>query len=123
MNYIQIEIGGKVRGWKVNQMTIEIWSKRTSFESENASSTYAAVYAGLVSNCYVKGEEPDFTFENVCDWVEDLNTPNGLKVLEMIKKTFEESEAYIRVIEKLNEQLKATGETGKVKKKAAPKKK
>lgn len=106
-NYIAIDIGGKVRGWKVNQMTLEIWSKRTSLESENASSTYAAVYGGLVANCYAKSEDPDFTFENVCDWVDELNgTAAGLKMLELIKKQFEESSTYIAALERLEKQLK-----------------
>ena len=104
-NYIQIEIGGKLRGWKVNQLTLEIWSNKTSAEFSNSSSNYAAVYAGLVSNCYVKSEEPDFTFEDVCDWVEEMNNNNDLTVLELIKKTFEESQAYIATLDRLNARL------------------
>lgn len=106
-NYIQIEIGGKFRGWKVNQMTIEIWSKMLNETAFASTSNYAAVYGGLVANCYVKQEEPDFTYEQVCDWVDDLNTSaNGEAILNQIKVAFEESQYYIRIIEKLNTELK-----------------
>jgi len=105
MSYVQIEIGGKLRGWKVNQMTLEIWSKKTNLESETVSSNYAAVYAGLISNCYVKNEEPDFTFEDVCDWVDSLTDP---KIMELIKKTFEGSQVYIATLERMENVLKAS---------------
>ena len=94
MNYIQINIGGRLRGWKINQMTMELWSKLTYGSAEASTSNYAAVYAGLVANCYVKreeftktvdGKEVAATFEDVCDWVEQiLDTPDGLNTMEMI---------------------------------------
>ncbi len=102
MNYIQIDIGGKLRGWKVNQLTLEEWSKRMG--STNTSALYSAVYAGLFANCYVKNEEPDFTFENVCDWTDGLIATNdGMKVVELIKETFEKSDAYIQSLKRLQE--------------------
>ena len=39
------------------------------------------IYWGLFNNCYIKKEDPDFTFEDVVDWVDsnisspDLFTP------------------------------------------------
>ena len=113
MNYIQIDIGGKLRGWKANQMTLELWSKKTSAESSNSTSTYAAVYAGLMANCYVKSEEPDFTFEDVCDWTDKL----GVTELEKIKTAFEESESYIATLERMNAVLKTTNKEAGNKKK------
>jgi len=112
MNYIQIEIGGKLRGWKVNQMTLELWSKKTSGDAELSSSNYAAVFAGLVANCYVKGEEPDFTFENVCDWVDAIE---GTETIEFIKKTFEESQVYINTLKRLENLLRSSKEPDKKK--------
>jgi len=102
MSYIQINIGGKLRGWKVNQLTLEEWSKRMG--ATNTSAVYSAVNAGLVANCYVKGIEPDFTFEDVCDWCDQLlATPEGLKTVELIKETFEKSDAYLLTVKKLLE--------------------
>ena len=85
MNYIQIEIGGKLRGWKVNQLTLEEWSKRMG--TTNTSALYSAIYAGLVANCYVKSEEPDFTFENVCDWTDKLISTNAGMISPPTTKT------------------------------------
>lgn len=116
MNYIQIEIGGKLRGWKVNQLTLEEWSKRMG--TTNTSALYSAIYAGLIANCYVKSEEPDFTFENVCDWTDKLiSTNSGMKIVEVIKETFEKSEAYISAIKRLQELTEAVSDKKKVRKK------
>lgn len=72
MNYIQKKIGGKLRGLKFNQGTdIEFFSKNGS-NTNAIFRCYALVWAALVCNCFVKGEEVDFTFENVCDWCEEL---------------------------------------------------
>ena len=102
MSYIQINIGGKLRGWKVNQLTLEEWSKRMG--TSNTSAVYSAVNAGLIANCYVKGVEPDFTFEDVCDWCDQLlSSPEGVKTVELIKETFEKSDAYILTVKKLND--------------------
>lgn len=103
MNYIQVELGGQLRGWKVNQMTIEIWSKLLNQDAFNSSSNYGAVYGGLVANCEAKRIEPDFTFEQVCDWVDELNLiDTGVVVMQQIKEAFEESQYFIKIIEKLN---------------------
>jgi len=113
MNYTQITIGGKERGWKVNQLTIELWAKHIDQDASPSTSTYAAVYAGLVANCYVKREEPDFTFEDVCEWVDEINLSGKYEPLEKIKKTFEESRFYINLLDKLKDQLRTTTEEKK----------
>jgi len=51
---------------------------------------YALVYGGLKANCYVKNEPEDFTFENVCDWTDELNDETLIKV----QSAFQETEAY-----------------------------
>lgn len=103
MSYILLkDCIGKDRGWKVNMMTIEMWSKELNTDAFNSTSTYAAVYAGLVANCLVKKEEPDFSFEQVCDYVDSLQDD---KILEDVKARFEESQYYIKLVKKLNEQI------------------
>lgn len=119
-NYVQIELGGVNRGWKVNQMTIELWSKMINEDAFTSSSNYAAVYAGLVANCTVKRVEEDFTFEQVCDWVDELNlTEAGKATMVLIKTAFEESQYYITLLEglelELNTLKKATEEVPKKK--------
>lgn len=107
MSYLLLkDCAGKDRGWKVNMMTIEIWSKSIDESAFSSTSTYAGVYAGLVANCKVKQEEPDFTFEEICDYVDKMNeSDEGLAVLEEVKRLFEESQYYIKLVNKLKEQV------------------
>lgn len=46
------------------------------------------IYWGLWANCYVKREDPDFTFEDVSDWV-DSNMDNTEVFREIIRAFFE----------------------------------
>ncbi len=77
-NYVQINLGGQLRGLKFNQGAhAEIQSRYKEGQNETFIS-YIVIYGGLLGNCFVKEIEPDFTFENVCDWadqmtVEDVN--------------------------------------------------
>ncbi len=104
MSYIQIEIGGKLRGLKFNQMALMIFSTKTDPDEPTASSGYALIYAGLKANTYVKGEEfvdseekeidgkkvtinSPITFEMVCDWYEDLKEDVILKVVQCFNGT------------------------------------
>ena len=96
MSYIQIDIGGKLRGWKGNQMTVILMAQYSDLQNYEVTASYAMVYAGLKANCYVKREETDFTFEEVCDWVEEL--PEG--ILLDIVNMFTEIQAYKNLIKK-----------------------
>lgn len=57
------------------------------YDNLAATYGYALVYAGLVANCYVKREEQDFTFEEVCDWMEELTQDDLIKVRECFEST------------------------------------
>lgn len=90
MSYIQVEIGGKLRGLKFNQGAIMWMQDKVDPTNFEATTGYAIVWGGLRANCYVKGEEPDFTFEQVCDWVDAL----PLETNKLITECFQESEAW-----------------------------
>jgi len=90
MSYIQLELGGKARGLKFNQMAVITMTNYLDFNNLAATYGYALIYAGLVANCYVKREEPDFTFEQVCDWVETL-TPEQLTE---VRAVFESTQTF-----------------------------
>jgi len=79
MSYLQIEIGGKTRGLKFNQLAIEIIGEKNTTNTTTGF-VYSMIYGGLRGNSYVKSEEPDYTFEEVCDWIDNLE--NKLKVVE-----------------------------------------
>ena len=105
MSYIQIEIGGKKRGLKFNQMAVITMTKYIDYNNLAATYGYALVYSGLVANCYVKREEPDFTFENVCDWLDVLPQDE----MEKIRECFESTQTYKTMmdsVQKTEEQTK-----------------
>jgi hypothetical protein len=87
MSYLQIEIGGKQRGLKYNQLAIEVMATYNDTETASAF-MYALIYGGLRGNSYVKREEPDYTFEDVCDWVDNLKNKNEI-ILEATNKLTE----------------------------------
>lgn len=80
--YIQADILGRKRGLKFGMLAVQ----QISLESQKIGKILGAsvdlalvpviVYWGLYNNCYIKREEPDFTFEEVCDFVdENVSTP------------------------------------------------
>ena len=87
MSYIQMELGGKPRGLKFNQMSVVTMTKYLDFDNVPATYGYALIYAGLVSSCYVKREEPDFTFEQVCDWVDEVSVDEVIKARDVFEAT------------------------------------
>jgi len=103
MSYIQIEIGGKLRGLKFNQYASIKFYKHVDLKDYDASSIYAMVYAGLAANSYVKREEfvdkdgdkeTPITFEMVCDWVDKLTD----EVVIAVAGAFTESESFKKII-------------------------
>ena len=71
------------------------------------------VYWGLFNNCFVKREDPDFTFEEVCDWV-DENIHEPEKFVEVVKCFYESR--IIKTNNQDNEASQKKSSTSKVKK-------
>lgn len=99
MSYIEINLGSKNRGLKFNQYAVVTMAQYLDFENVPATYGYALVYAGLKGNCYVKREEPDFNFENVCEWVDEMSYEDITKV----RDCFEETQLFKQMIEKTGE--------------------
>jgi hypothetical protein len=82
--YIQMDVLGRRRGLKFGMLA----TQRIMLEAQKLNTTLGTevdvalipviVYWGLFNNCYVKREDPDFTFEEVCDWVDDNISNPGL---------------------------------------------
>lgn len=87
MSYLQLTIGGKLRGLKFNQMALLTMSQYLDYDNIPATYGYALVYAGLRANCYVKREEADFSFEQCCEWVEQMTLEDINKVREVFEAT------------------------------------
>ena len=71
MSYTTINLNGKERGLKFNQLAIEIIAQYNDTNT-NTGFLYAMIYGGLRGNTYVKREEADYTFEEVCDWIDAM---------------------------------------------------
>jgi len=91
MSYLQIKIGGKQRGLKFNQLAIELISQHNN-SGTNTGFIYAMIYGGLRGNSYVKSEEADYTFENVCDWIDALE--NKTEVIAQVSNTMTETQIW-----------------------------
>jgi hypothetical protein len=107
MSYTSLELGGRTRGLKFNQHAVITMSKYLDYDNMSATYGYALIYAGLSANCYVKREEVDFTFEQVCDWVDELKTEDVLKVQEV----FQSTQAFQNIIKTNEEQPKKKKKT------------
>lgn len=95
MSYIQIEIGGKQRGLKFSQGTLILFqdSIKSYDEAEiKAFASHKLVWAALKTNSIIKGEEVNFSFADVFDWVEGLSE----EVLLKIHAAFNESQGFAK---------------------------
>ena len=126
MSYIQIEIGGKLRGLKFNQMAVEVFTQHLSEVGFDTSTVYAMVYAGLTANCYQKQQEVDFTFSDVIDWVDAIVDSGNTSGIEAVKVVFQEVQSYktwaANFQERIREQLTMMAGGEEAKKKVKKKK-
>lgn len=106
MSYIQITIGplkkdkdgidisgSNVRGLKFNNYAIEIMSpyQRTG---STFSFVYALFFGGLMGNSYAKREEPDYTFDEVIDWVDAMPKETKTQTIESVTNVLTETQLY-----------------------------
>lgn len=89
-NYIQVEIGGKLRGLKFSQATNAEIIDRVEKIGGTTNEVLAGcivIFCGLYINCIIKGVEVDFTFEDVCDWAEGMRVEDINKITECYNST------------------------------------
>jgi hypothetical protein len=95
--YVQMDILGRKRGLKFGMTAVH----KIAIDAQKLGATIGnnidyevipvIVYWGLFNNCYVKREDPDFTFEDVVEWVDGhVNQP---ELFTEVIKTFYESKA------------------------------
>lgn len=107
MSYIKIEFGGKERGFKFNQLAVEVMAGLSS-QTESSANVYAMFYGGLRGNSYVKREEPDYTFEEVCDWVDQLYAEKKTDLIKEVERTLTETQLYKSLVPEVKEEKKRT---------------
>ncbi len=85
--YTQINIGGNVRGFKWGKWSLEFYMRSLNLKPDETIEGVLGtenfdkiVYAGLRMNCYMKQVEPDFTFEDVVNWIEVIEESEILKI-------------------------------------------
>ena len=90
-NYISLEIGGRKRGLK-----FDIGAKEIALEISNQIEATSHVqpvsmmiYSGLMANCEIKGEEPDFTLDDVKKWVRRMDQETYNEVAAAWHKAFD----------------------------------
>lgn len=88
MSYIQIEIGGKLRGLKFSQGTNVLLQDKLVALDESERKAFGVqfiIWAGLKTNCIIKHdlEGNTATFEDVCQWVELLPADIIMQVVNL----------------------------------------
>lgn len=104
MSYIKVELGGKERGLKFNQLALE---EMTSVAGEKATqNVYAMFWGGLKGNSYVKREDVDYTFEDVCDWIDQLFAEKKMDIIKQVEETLTETQLYKSLVPEVKEEKK-----------------
>lgn len=99
MNYVQVEIGGRLRGLKFNNYGIEQMLLKQNGSASDVEGTYAMFWGGLKGNSYAKEEEVDYTFGDVVDWVDELGIKeNGAEEIAKVLKAMTESQLYKKYV-------------------------
>jgi hypothetical protein len=91
---IKLKIGGKERSLKFNMRAIETFAEIKNNSQGSISSSVTLIYAGLMGWHYAKQVEPDFSFEDVTDWVEELIFSGQTESIAAADKCFSDSRAF-----------------------------
>jgi hypothetical protein len=110
--YIQAEILGKTRGLKfgnlaAEQITMELIALGVATQGNYSSAMISVIiYWGLYNNSFVKRQELDVTFEDICNWMDDNWKNKDVEpMITSIVKTYEESRQTKDVIQDLTEKV------------------
>lgn len=106
MSYIKINLGGVERGLKFNIYGIEKMTEKMRGKSVMAFA-YAMIWGGLQGNSYAKEEEPEYTFDQVIDWTDDLPGDEKNKTIEDVTRVLMSTQGYKDLIKRGAEVLKA----------------
>jgi hypothetical protein len=126
--YIQQDILGRQRGLKFGSLAAENILPELAALGVATGSDYSSamiaivVYWGLFNNAFAKRQELDVTFEQVCDWVDEIWTDTSKQeAVQAIVKAWEESTTTKTLLEKVSEKkteltstVKAGGSTYEV---------
>lgn len=106
--YTEVIINGRKAGLKFNMYAVEQF-EHVKGRNGNVKNFTTIIYAGILGNAYVKQTEPQFSFEEVSDWVEETvlaGDPEG--ELNRVSEVFTNS----KVLQTLIDKNKKNGEPG-----------
>lgn len=108
MSYCKVLMGGVERGLKFNNLAMLIMAEKTSKDYPNQTAGYAMVYGGLRGCSYAKGEEPEYTFEQVVDWVDQMTIEQSGVIAEAFQQSeaYKRTEAYLQSVEESKKKTK-----------------
>lgn len=98
MNYLELELGGKKRGLKLGLLFLETAQKNENkniqelFEELLNRTVFFApklIYIAMLTNCEIKGVKPDFTLEDVYDWIEEVGLSKDENPINQFMVAFE----------------------------------
>lgn len=95
--YTQIAVGDKLRGFKWGKYAFEKYMRMLNLKPEedvtgilnsklNAEHSAIILYCGLSMNCFIKQQEPDFSFEDCVEWDELLPAEEQAKINEAVEQ-------------------------------------
>jgi len=93
MNKIVIELGGKERTLKFNNIFAREYEKKKLEYDDDVSNLCAVLYAGIKAYSVVSETKMQETFEECCDLAEDMILNHPDKIQEIIE-AFQESNFY-----------------------------
>jgi hypothetical protein len=122
MSFIKLTAGGKERSLKFNQFASQEMSLNYTRHPKLATDNpelfflYNIIYSGIVGGYKVTGEEIDFTFFDVINWVDDLYEQRQDKEIQNVIAVFKESRLWEDIVDATTKKKEV------VKGKQAPKK-
>ena len=94
MNKLIIELGGKERTLKFNNIFLKEFQKKQQKENDEISNISIMIYAGLKSWSVVSETKMEVSFEECCDWAEEMILTNDTNKITAILEAFQESNIY-----------------------------
>jgi hypothetical protein len=91
---IEITLGGQKRNLKFNMRALEALSDLKCASDIGVTSSAMIIYAGLIGWYFVKQQTPDFTFEDVSEWVEELIINEDMDGIKAVNECFLASRAF-----------------------------
>lgn len=97
-NYIKVKLGGKERGLKFNMGALKHLGKLNGSDpldftqvadfSKQFDFIKVIVHAGLLANADSKKSEPDFSDNDVIDWVSELSAQEAAEITQFFAKCY-----------------------------------